>query len=1250
MTSPDRFSAAIIAASQIDCDHWKNGEAIAAAAERVRRVLERCGAEALVGPSASAKAEIEALLADWVAREPRHSGFLYCVGHGHVTDDDGHILVTRETGSPLSHGVALRTSDLAGYLSRHQRKSSQAQPPEGGLRRWLVVILDCCKADVGIKSIAHELSKPNRSDIAGVVLFGTSRGGLGYTDRFAATFETAVERYDVNDPVIWVNKLLGDVCDELDPNGWHEMINAVRSATIRNPKYHGTVIATKEESDRLLALLGDHEDDLRHFLAKAQGAELDAAAWHFSGRESEVADLSSWLRAAMTGLRVVTGAPGAGKSALLGHLVVLADPSLSGIARTLGLELPDDEARRPPEGVFDVKIHLRGKTLAETAARVADCLPGADLGADPGVDEVLKATKAHGGRLTILADALDESPDALRIAARLLHPLAHEAGARVLVGTRSSLRERAGEEATDEFVLHSLRVRPDEVVRLSSDGPGAAQYLQRRLASAGVEEPVAVEVGKLVLEAAQSFLVARLLGQELAARQITAVDGAVRQLIASDLATLFSVACERLTGQRPATVTMLRALAFARGRGVPRMGGVWRAMAQALQGDGELGEDDLDAALVEAAPYVLVDQESLQSVYRLAHPAFEAHFRDGDASATEAAIVRGLVTLEAARPEDGEVSPYVVHHLAEHVASAGSWEGLASVPHLLDRLDPRSVASAARTVLGTVRLPEAVVGVLGSEHQHPSGGRPANRLGLRQLGIARSVGRRAFTPDAAEADWAPRSAVLRPTPPHQRLDTRHAPRALAALAGPDGGHLVAAACADRVIRMWDGRTGAPFGELIADHAHPLEAMCEVPCGAGLSQLAVVDRSGRVECWDPVAGTRIASFQASPDTFAIAAWRRGSATRIATGGEDGWIRVWDPGDDGDAAVEVLGDHGVTVTSLAACAARADQAWLVAGGHGETVSLWRLDSAGHPMREVQTLAGHTDWVRAVAVDSSGACVWSAGDDGTVRTWRPDRSHEATTIREGGAPVMALVTYEDEGLGLASGSRDGTVQVSGVHGDPSEVASLSVRGGRVIAMTSFATGGRPQVCVATEGCEVEVFDPGRIVSVATTGPVCERATAVSCGGAGRVLTGDADGRLWSWDADSGETQAPDVVMDPGPIRAMVPWRGASGAERVALGGGGEVVRFVDPRSAAEIEKPLRGHTGAVRAIVRLPGGDATAVTGAEDGPVRLWATRGAATTGRFAACASGAAPKGPQPWPSSDRTARCESFLYPWTPTPT
>ena len=95
-------------------------------------------------------------------------------------------------------------------------------------------------------------------------------------------------------------------------------------------------------------------------MPKAQGAELGELSWYFEGRRAESARIAGWLRDGASGLLVVTGDAGSGKSALLGHLVVQSRPQLREVLarHNLAAERPVDE--RPPDEVFDTSCTSPG--------------------------------------------------------------------------------------------------------------------------------------------------------------------------------------------------------------------------------------------------------------------------------------------------------------------------------------------------------------------------------------------------------------------------------------------------------------------------------------------------------------------------------------------------------------------------------------------------------------------------------------------------------------------------------------------------------------------------------------------------------------------------------------------------------------------------------------------------------------------------------------------------------------------------
>ena len=55
------------------------------------------------------------------------------------------------------------------------------------------------------------------------------------------------------------------------------------------------------------------------------------------------------------------------------------------------------------------------------------------------------------------------------------------------------------------------------------------------------------------------------------------------------------------------------------------------------------------------------------------------------------------------------------------------------------------------------------------------------------------------------------------------------------------------------------------------------------------------------------------------------------------------------------------------------------------------MWELASG----RELRTLTGHTDWVRAVAVTPDGQRAVSASDDQTLKVWELGSGRELRTL---------------------------------------------------------------------------------------------------------------------------------------------------------------------------------------------------------------------------------------------------------------
>ena len=443
------------------------------------------------------------------------------------------------------------------------------------------------------------------------------------------------------------------------------------------------------------------DDERRHFLTKAQGGELSAdggvmgePSWHFTGRTRERYEVLD--RLGRGGMTVVTGRAGSGKSALLGDIVVRSRPALAGVL--LEHWAPAAHPDPPP---FHAAIHLTGLSADQLIDRLR-----ADLTIDPPdrdqpftarLDAFDASIRAQGEPCRIVADALDEAVDPLRVAA-VLRRLGAAPHVSLLIGTRRSTLEGPDQPDTDDTsLLDSLGVPLTDAILVKRDPDAAFDYVRGRITAANLPEVSTggvVAAARAVAAVNQEFLYTRLATYELLRRPelIDSPDG-VRSL-GTDHRSVFAATVERLRADNPAYHPLLKALALAQGRGAPIRDGVWAALASAVAGT-PIPDTAIHELIDAASPYLALDREDDQSVYRLAHQTFAEHFTQESASSRRwhADIVRRAIKeIEA----NETPNPYWLRHTSAHCAEAGrdTWDAV-SRSAALDQLRPGAVAADA---------------------------------------------------------------------------------------------------------------------------------------------------------------------------------------------------------------------------------------------------------------------------------------------------------------------------------------------------------------------------------------------------------------------------------------------------------------------------------------------------------------------------------------------------------------------------
>lgn len=279
--------------------------------------------------------------------------------------------------------------------------------------QWTMVVVDTCWSSRFVDRLNAELA----SGVLGadrVLLIGVSGDGSTALGRFSAALRRCLAENFRTDERIELWRLAAEL-DRRLPTGLVVGRRLGDTALVRRvPPVAAAVSLPLDLLRELETALAAGERS--HFVDKARSAQEGELAWFFEGRAAERAQIVRWLRTASSGLLVVTGPAGSGKSALLGHLLVHSLPDLRSLLVRARLvdALADDQ--QPADGVFDAAVHLTGMTLDALVRRIAT-VAGYDAGDETAAD-ALDGLVAHLRRrerpLTLLVDALDEAVEPWR--------------------------------------------------------------------------------------------------------------------------------------------------------------------------------------------------------------------------------------------------------------------------------------------------------------------------------------------------------------------------------------------------------------------------------------------------------------------------------------------------------------------------------------------------------------------------------------------------------------------------------------------------------------------------------------------------------------------------------------------------------------------------------------------------------------------------------------------------------------------
>jgi WD40 repeat protein len=430
-----------------------------------------------------------------------------------------------------------------------------------------------------------------------------------------------------------------------------------------------------------------------------------------------------------------------------------------------------------------------------------------------------------------------------------------------------------------------------------------------------------------------------------------------------------------------------------------------------------------------------------------------------------------------------------------------------------------------------------------------------------------------------------------------------------------------------MLRCWDARVGqARSSRFLSD--------LETNWVFSADGIALATASDDVSLWDVESGELLTTI--TPPSWVTALALRTAPPRIATGHDDGVVRVWHP--EEHRLLHELARHELPISALAFSP---DGRLLASAGEDRTIWIWDLER-GAP---VASLAQHADRICSLLWSADGNVLYSAAWDRTTRVWSIERGEPIILLNSHSEQVTALAVSPDGSLLACADSApsihlwdtttfqevavlpepgdeirtlafspDGALLASG--GVDRGIRVWSAKGGQLLMGTSESAIRRAQIAAVDHGrilfhlsssAELKLWDT--VSTSAVTLDLHTRITDhIAVSPDGRWLAAGVDHRVWLRDMRDGSERI-FLTRQQGRMAALA-FAPDSNMLASASAADGMVWLWDVPSGEPRLVIPLAADACTVDALAFHPGGRLLAAGGVDwlatsgaDGAIGIW-----------------------------------------------